>query len=117
MANKTRWQNDQPAFDNPFAALKKPENQTQDAPVISDIAPTKAALRLPKVKSARLERADRGGKTVTRVFFHGQPGDDEIRAWLKSTKTKLGIGGSIDEKGVFLQGDQIGRLKDAAMLP
>lgn len=117
MANKTRWQNDQPAFDNPFAALKKPENKTQEAPSTTDIAQPKAVPRLPKVKSARLERADRGGKTVTRVFFHGQPGEDEMRAWLKSAKIKLGIGGSIDEKGVFLQGDQIGRLKDAAMMP
>ena len=116
MAKKSRWENDQAGFDNPFAILKNP-GSTAATPDVVPLQEPKKEIRLPKVKSARKERADRGGKTVTRVFFHGEPSSEEQRAWLKHAKTTLGLGGSMDEKGVFLQGDQLERMKDAGLLP
>lgn len=115
MAKKTRWENEKVGFDNPFAVLKKPDTQAA-IPEPVPLAEPKKECRLPKVKSARKERADRGGKTVTRVFFHATPTQEEQLAWLKHAKTTLGLGGSMDDDGVFLQGDQIERMKDAGLL-
>lgn len=114
MAKKNeRWQNDHGSLNNPFASLL-----SAPPPVVSEIQemadkpePTKV-IKLPKVKSSRLERAHRGGKTVTVVAFHGSPDDAAKQAWLKSAKTKLGVGGALEEGAVILQGDQRERLKD-----
>ncbi|MBO4349909.1 MAG: translation initiation factor [Proteobacteria bacterium] len=65
---------------------------------------------MPKVKSTRIERAQRSGKTVTVVTFHGAPTDDAKHAWLKMAKNKLGVGGTIEDENVILQGDQRERL-------
>lgn len=114
MAKKSeRWQNEDMAVNNPFAALSGLKSA---APVVTDMSKgdEKALLsktaKLPKVKSSRLERAHRGGKTVTVVAFHGTPDDDAKTAWLKAAKTKLGVGGAIEDGTVILQGDQRERL-------
>ena len=116
MAKKARWENDRVGFDNPFAVLKNACSSSDAGKNEPSAAAPKKETRLPGVRSARLERAGRGGKTVTRVFFHGQPDEDAMRAWLKYAKTTLGIGGNQDESGVFLQGDQVARLRDAGIM-
>ena len=63
------------------------------------------------MKSARLERAHRGGKTVTIVSFHNTPSDEKKLAWLKTARRELGVGGQIEEGEVVLQGDLVERLK------
>ncbi len=117
MAKKSeRYQNESVSFSNPFAALaglgaSSSEKPVSDRPV--DVPPETPApeIRLPKVKSTRIERAHRGGKTVTAVSFHNAPSDEEKLAWLKAMKKELGVGGSIEDGVVCLQGDQRERLK------
>ncbi len=110
MAKQARWQNEDVSFSNPFAALQKPESAARasaDAPAPSV---TKVSASLPVAKSARIERAHRGGKTVTVVSFAGTPDEAALTAWLKKMKTTLGVGGSVEEDHVVLQGDQVERL-------
>ena len=111
--SKERWQNEE-ISNNPFAALAKlqtdkptPAPQPEPSPSVTK----DTVVQMPRVKSARIERAQRGGKTVTIVSFHGQPSDDALKHWLKSAKTKFGIGGTIENDTVVLQGDQRERLK------
>ncbi len=109
MAKKERWQNDDSALQNPFAALagmKTSAVESDKTPKSADAVAKTKKTSLPKVKSSRLERAHRGGKTVTVVAFHGTPTDDDKMAWLKAAKTKLGVGGALEDGVVVLQGDQ-----------
>lgn len=106
---------------SPFADLAAklhPSQSTTDpttsqppaaAPTNSTPAASKAPA-LPKVKSTRIERAHRGGKTVTVVSFHNAPTDPALNAWLNMAKKSLGIGGSIEGENVVLQGDQTKRI-------
>ena len=104
---------------SPFADLAAKLNPTQSttsqppaaaaAPINSTPAAPKAPA-LPKVKSTRIERAHRGGKTVTVVSFHNAPTDAALNAWLNMAKKSLGIGGSIEGENVVLQGDQTKRI-------
>lgn len=104
---KERWHNEDAAFGNPFSVLKKSERHDVAEP---DEPKRESPIRLPKVKSSRLERAQHGGKTVTVVAFHGTPGDEAKAAWLKAMKKELGVGGAIEDGVVMLQGDQRDRL-------
>ena len=101
---------------NTFAALsglKKSDGtasqSAESVPESGNVAKTEE-MRLPKVKSCRLERAHHGGKTVTVVNFHGTPSEEAKLAWLKAMKKELGVGGMIEEGVVMLQGDQRERL-------
>ena len=121
MPKKTRWDNDATAFENPFASLKKPgaESPISAAAQPPAVQPTTAPadeVALPKAKSARIERAHRAGKTVTVVSFHGNPAPEALKKWLKNAQNALGIGGSVEEQNVILQGDQTDRLKQAGLL-
>lgn len=116
MAKKSeRYQNESVSFANPFAALLKPGASSSETPKASAEADAPATtateVRLPKVRSARIDRAHRGGKTVTVVTFHNDPSDTEKLAWLKAMKKELGVGGAIEDGVVCLQGDQRERLK------
>ena len=110
MAKKgdNRWHGDTAPLNTAFDVL---------SPLASPAAPPDTAgtgcagIRLPKVKSARIERANRGGKTVTVVTFHGFPSVEQIEAWLKSARKLLGIGGSVEGSCAILQGDQCDRVK------
>ena len=114
MARKSNtWQDDAPAMQSPFGALAqlKKNDGAEAAPAKTEPEAAQAtAVVLPKVKSSRIERAQRGGKTVTVVVFHGEPTTDAMRAWLKMAKTKLGVGGAVEDGQVILQGDQRERL-------
>lgn len=90
-----------PTTSQPLAAAAAPINSTPATP---------KAPALPKVKSARIERAHRGGKTVTVVSFHNAPTDAALNDWLNMAKKSLGIGGSIEGENVVLQGDQTKRI-------
>ncbi len=120
MAKKTkRYAGEDMPVSSPFAALaarlgscsgdaEPPQAQSISAQGKSPGATN--AEKLPKVKSARIERARRGGKTVTVVAFCGNPDEDARLAWLNAAKKSLGIGGTLEGDNVVLQGDQTQRL-------
>lgn len=112
MARKSNdWHDEPAAMQSPFgmlAQLKKTSDT--DAPSAPTAVQTTSTAVLPKVKSTRIERAQRSGKTVTVVSFQGNPADEAKQSWLKMAKTKLGVGGSVEDDHVILQGDQRERL-------
>lgn len=58
-----------------------------------------------------MERAGRGGKTVTIVkFFVGS--EDDMVALCKILKQKCGVGGSVKDGEIIIQGDHRERLLD-----
>ena len=69
----------------------------------SDTSMTSAQKRAQKLRLA-MERAGRGGKTVTIVRgFTGS--QEELEELCKTLKQKLGVGGSAKEGEIILQGD------------
>ena len=112
MARKSNdWHDEPAAMQSPFGMLaqlkKTTDNVETPAPAAANAS---SAVVLPKVKSTRIERAQRSGKTVTVVSFQGEPTDEAMHAWLKMAKTKLGVGGTVEGENVILQGDQRERL-------
>ena len=78
----------------------------------SDTSMTSAEKRAQKLRLA-MERAGRGGKTVTIVRgFTGSP--EELEELCKTLKQKIGVGGSAKEGEIILQGDH--RAKVAELL-
>jgi len=75
-------------------------------PPAADPAPApKPAGRPPPARAVvRMERAGRGGKTVTVVEKLGLPPRD-LEAWLGDLKRALGCGGVIEDGALVLQGD------------
>ena len=116
MSKKGRWENEEANFANPFAALKKPSEGGASACDGPEPVPAPKATKLPRAKSARIERAHHGGKTVTVVQFHGEPDEGALTTWLKQARTSLGVGGSLEDDHVILQGEQIERLNAAKLL-
>ena len=78
----------------------------------SDTSMTSAEKRAQKLRLA-MERAGRGGKTVTivRGFIGSQ---EELEELCKTLKQKIGVGGSAKEGEIILQGDH--RAKVAELL-
>jgi len=73
-------------------------------------APSEAVPARPIAK-LRMERAGRGGKTVTVVF--GLPNNAAfLRDLAKDLKKACGTGGSVTDEGVELQGDLRDRVRD-----
>ena len=69
----------------------------------SDSTMTSAEKRAQKLRLA-MERAGRGGKTVTIVRgFTGS--QEELEELCKTLKQKIGVGGSAKEGEIILQGD------------
>jgi translation initiation factor 1 len=58
----------------------------------------------------RLERSGRGGKEVT-VIDHLDVSDAARAEWLKTLKSSLGCGGTLEGERLVLQGDQRERLR------
>lgn len=78
----------------------------------SDTSMTSAQKRAQKLRLA-MERAGRGGKTVTIVRgFTGS--QEELEEFCKTLKQKIGVGGSAKEGEIILQGDH--RAKVAELL-
>ncbi|MGI5829011.1 MAG: translation initiation factor [Bradymonadia bacterium] len=113
MTKKRDWIDDGAQFDNPFAALKDSAKQggfdidknkieaSQNALAQKPIKPETLDISKAKI---RIERKGRGGKEVTIVTCNDW-GDAEYKAWLSWAKKRFGVGGSLCEDGVLLQGD------------
>lgn len=72
--------------------------EEEEEDVLSTLAPSEQRLRV------RIEKNGRGGKTVTVVKgFVGQ--DEDLKSLAKSLKTKCGVGGSVKDSDVIIQGD------------
>ena len=76
----------------------------------SDTSMTSAQKRAQKLRLA-MERAGRGGKTVTIVRgFTGS--QEELEELCKTLKQKIGVGGSAKEGEIILQGDHRPKVAD-----
>ncbi|PKP38441.1 MAG: translation initiation factor [Bacteroidetes bacterium HGW-Bacteroidetes-15] len=74
----------------------KPNPETE--PKVETPAPAKQDLRV------RLDRKNRGGKVVT--IITGYIGsDDDLKALGKTLKTRCGVGGSVKDGEIIVQGD------------
>ncbi len=74
------------------------EYQYDDAPRVETLPPSAQKLRV------RMERSGRGGKTVTVVSgFIGT--DDDLDELGRTLKTKCGVGGSVKDGLIIIQGD------------
>lgn len=72
--------------------------EEEEEDVLSTLAPSEQRLRV------RIEKNGRGGKTITVVKgFVGQ--DEDLKSLAKSLKTKCGVGGSVKDGDVIIQGD------------
>ena len=87
-----------------------------DVPQVAAPAPPAAALksrgRPPPVRAVvRMERAGRGGRTVT-VVEKLELRPVELEAWLSDLKRALGCGGVVEGAALVLQGDTRERVGD-----
>lgn len=70
----------------------------EEETVSATLSPSEQKLRV------RIEKNGRGGKTVTVVKgFVGT--DEDIKSLAKNLKTKCGVGGSVKDGDVIIQGD------------
>jgi translation initiation factor 1 len=73
--------------------------------------PSAEAVPVRPIAKLRMERAGRGGKTVTVVF--GLPNNEAfLKDLAKDLKKACGTGGSVTTEGVELQGDLRDRVRD-----
>ena len=80
------------------------DEDEEDVPVTLPAAEQKLRVRI--------EKNGRGGKTVTVVKgFVGA--EDDLKSLAKNLKTKCGVGGSVKDGDVIIQGD----LKEKVVLP
>jgi translation initiation factor 1 len=111
---------DQKPFHNPFGALGALRDRLPQAPP-ADTGPIEPGLPVPSAAPAkpatgcaravvRMERAGRGGKEAT-VIEQLDLAMSEREAWLRSLKSALGCGGTLEGDALVLQGDHRKRLK------
>lgn len=95
----------------PLGALLGRETPPEDPPagkVRPEAVPSTAEGKLPGRAVLSRETKGRGGKTVTRISFRdGSPHD--TAALLKSLRTAMGCGGTVEGDDILLQGDQADR--------
>ncbi|QQS28366.1 MAG: translation initiation factor [Sphingobacteriales bacterium] len=73
-------------------------NNVEEENIAESLPPDKQQLRV------NMERKGRGGKTVTLV--HGFVGtESDLETLAKQLKTKCGVGGSVKDGQIVLQGD------------
>jgi translation initiation factor 1 len=101
------------SFNNPFGALGNLRDRlpapAEPAAKAPDTAPPAREGKSYPRAVVRMERAGRGGKEAT-VIEHLALSPHERAAWLKSLKSALGCGGSLEGDAIMLQGDQRDRL-------
>jgi translation initiation factor 1 len=101
------------AFHTPLAGLAA---RMGDVPRVASPAPPAAAPkppgRPPPARAVvRMERAGRGGRTVT-VVEKLELRPVELEAWLSELKRALGCGGVVEGTALVLQGDTRERVGD-----
>jgi len=107
----------QPPFNAAFSGLATRLGEVPRAPEPApQSAPAKPPGKPPPARAVvRMERAGRGGKTVTVVEKLALP-PRELEAWLGELKRALGCGGVVEGEALVLQGDtreRVGRLLEA----
>lgn len=70
---------------------------------------SKYATRNDGILKIRLEKNNRGGKTVTVVF--GFENNSDLEGLCKELKSKCGCGGTVKEDRIEIQGDKIEFIK------
>ncbi len=98
-------------FHRPFSALAGKLGDLPPGPApaaAADAAPRPAA---PARAVVRMERAGRGGRTVTVVEKLGLP-PAELEDWVAGLKKALGCGGAVEGGSLVLQGDVRDRVAD-----
>jgi translation initiation factor 1 len=88
-----------------FQSLGNPEN----APDLDTEDRGKETANLKDVVRVYLERKGRGGKTVSIVKGLSMRGE-ELKELCKKLKSKCGVGGSVENDEIIIQGDQRTRL-------
>lgn len=73
--------------------------------------PGQAAVPVRPEAKLRIEKAGRGGKTVT-VVYDLPRNDAFLKALAQELKKACGVGGSVQETAVEVQGDQRDRIRD-----
>jgi translation initiation factor 1 len=99
-------------FHAPFARLAGRLGDLPPGPEPVSTAPEVPRPSAPARAVVRMERAGRGGKTVTVVEQLGLPAP-ELAAWLKALKGELGCGGAVEGEALVLQGDLRERVRAA----
>jgi translation initiation factor 1 len=95
---------------NPFAALATREDLPAPQPEAPVVAP-KNGLDLSKTRvHTNIEKKGRGGKTVTVVFGLDALSETHINELMTALKKGLGVGVTLEEGGIIVQGDQRPRL-------
>ena len=89
----------------PFhAALAGLASRVVEPPRLAAPAPPPAGPPPPTRAVVRMERAGRGGRTVT-VVEKLELGPRQMAAWLSDLKRALGCGGAVEGAALVLQGD------------
>jgi translation initiation factor 1 len=98
-------------FHRPFSALagKLGDLPPGPAPAAAPDAAPRAVV--PARAVVRMERAGRGGRTVTVVEKLGLP-PAELEEWVGGLKRALGCGGAVEGESLVLQGDVRDRVAD-----
>lgn len=96
---------------NPFAALAAREDLPAPEPeaVVADAQITGLNLSKTRVHT-NIEKKGRGGKTVTVVFGLDALSEAHINELMTALKKGLGVGVTLEEGGIIVQGDQRPRL-------
>jgi translation initiation factor 1 len=106
-------------FNPAFAGLDAKRGDVPPGPASPPPEPTPAAggsSRPPPARAVvRIERAGRGGRTVTVIVKLGLP-PREMESWLGELKRGIGCGGAVEGDALVLQGDvreRTGKLLEA----
>src|SRR4051794_5596602 len=78
-----------------------------------EVEPENPGNRLPPLKQEiriRREKSGRAGKTVT-ALFEFQASDNQLAALCKELQKFLGTGGTVKDRRIELQGDQLEKVK------